>query len=120
MRGEAHVIPMAGSVMLFDELTPAEARILELVAQGLSTRQIASVKRVSSQAITYHIRHLLAKLDATNRAGLVAHAYAAKVLEPSDWPPRVDPRLIRDHRRSASLPVAASSVSRDSGSLATP
>lgn len=81
--------------MVFSELTTAEVRVLELVAQGLSTRQIGAILWVSNQAVTYHISHMLQKLGAKNRAGLVARAYAAGVLDPNGWPPSVGCRSIR-------------------------
>lgn len=69
-------------------LTEREAHVLELVATGLYTRDIAPRMFVSHQAVTYHIGNLLAKLQAKNRAGLVARAYALGLLT-LDWPPRV-------------------------------
>lgn len=70
-------------------LTPAEARVLEEVALGLSTPDIARRLFVSRQAISYHIGNLLAKFQMTNRAGLIARAYFWKVLDSSRWPPVV-------------------------------
>lgn len=69
-------------------LTPAEGRILELVALGLPSRAIAEHMSVTRQAVTWHIGHLFMKLGADNRASLVARAYAAGLIAPG-WPPRV-------------------------------
>jgi DNA-binding CsgD family transcriptional regulator len=71
-------------------LTEREARVLELVATGLPTRDIAARLFVSRQAVTYHIGNLLAKFQTTNRAGLVARAYVLGALTLS-WPPRTEP-----------------------------
>jgi DNA-binding CsgD family transcriptional regulator len=70
-------------------LTASELRVLELVALGLSSKQVAARLWVSRQAVTYQIGNLLGKLRARTRTGLVARAYALGVLEPGVWPPRV-------------------------------
>jgi DNA-binding CsgD family transcriptional regulator len=71
-------------------ITPAELRVLQLVALGLTSREIAVRLWVSRQAVTYHIGNLFMKLRADSRAGLVARAYAIGVLAPGAWPPVVD------------------------------
>lgn len=69
--------------------TPHELVVLELVAQGLSSRQVAERLWVSRQTVTYHIGNLLSKFDVQTRTGLVARAYASGVLSPGFWPPRL-------------------------------
>ena len=70
-------------------LTPRESLVLELVAEGLSTRQIAETLFVSDQAITYHVGNLLSKFACENRAGLVSRAFVFGYLDPFTWPPRL-------------------------------
>jgi DNA-binding CsgD family transcriptional regulator len=72
-------------------ITAAELRVLQLVALGLTSREIADRLWVSRQAVTYHIGNLFMKLRADTRAGLVARAYALGILCPSTWPPAVNP-----------------------------
>ena len=67
--------------------TAAQSRVLELVALGLSSREIGARLWISRQTVTYHISNLLVKLEAPTRAGLVARAYALGLLEPGCWPP---------------------------------
>ena len=69
--------------------TEAEVRVLELVALGLSSREIAQRLWISRQGVTYHIGNLFTKLRASSRAGLVARAYATGLLDLRSWPPRV-------------------------------
>jgi len=76
--------PLAGDVV---PPTPAQLRVLELVALGLSSREIGARLWVSRQTVTYHIGNLLVGMGASTRAGLVARAYASGVLEPGRWPP---------------------------------
>jgi DNA-binding CsgD family transcriptional regulator len=85
--------PMTG--WLIGELTPAEGRILEHVALGMPSREIATRMSVTRQAVTWHIGNLFIKLGAENRAGLVARAYATGLLVAESWPPRVRDRLMR-------------------------
>ena len=70
-------------------LTPRERVVLELVAEGLSTRQIAEILIVSEQAVTYHVGNLLSKFACDNRAGLVGRAFIFGYLDPVSWPPRL-------------------------------
>jgi DNA-binding CsgD family transcriptional regulator len=77
----------------------AQLRVLELVALGLSSREIGSRLWVSRQTVTYHIGNLLVKLDAPTRAGLVARAYALGLLESGYWPPRVSVSAMRGFSR---------------------
>lgn len=72
-------------------ITAAELRVLQFVALGLTSREIAESLWVSRQAVTYHIGNLLMKLRAETRAGLVARAYALGILCPGTWPPAVNP-----------------------------
>jgi DNA-binding NarL/FixJ family response regulator len=71
-------------------LTPRESVVLELVAEGRSTRQIAEMLYVSQQAITYHVGNLLSKFSCDNRAGLVGRAFIYGYLSPRTWPPKLE------------------------------
>ncbi len=75
-------------------ITPAELRVLQLVALGLTSREIAETLWVSRQTVTYHIGNLFMKLRADTRAGLVARAYAMGILSPGHWPPAIDPGYV--------------------------
>ncbi len=73
-------------------LTEVPARILEGVASGLSTQQLASRLGLSSHGVEYHISGMLRKLKAPSRSALVARAYALNIFLPNCWPPRVRPQ----------------------------
>lgn len=53
------------------DLTPAERRVLILLMQGLSTRQIAESCVATPATINGHIRHLYSKSETHHRVALV-------------------------------------------------
>jgi len=56
-------------------LTPREAEVLSLIATGMSNSEIAEQLVVSDGTVKSHINHLLAKIDARDRAQAVTFAY---------------------------------------------
>ncbi|MEV2255053.1 PAS domain-containing protein [Streptomyces sp. NPDC050147] len=67
--------------------SPAEARILALLAGGATTAQAARGTGLTTDGVTYHLRRLTERWGAANRTELVARAYALGVLAPGEWPP---------------------------------
>lgn len=53
------------------ELTPRELEVLKLVAQGLSTKQIADVLRISIRTVESHRVNMLKKMEVNNSAELI-------------------------------------------------
>jgi len=58
----------------FATLSPREREVLQLIAEGKSTKAIASALYVSKKTIDTHRAHILEKLHATSVAELVKHA----------------------------------------------
>jgi DNA-binding CsgD family transcriptional regulator len=85
---EVSAWPHAAPLCARPRLTDREETVLELIAQGGSTAQIACRLCVSNQTVTYHLGNLLAKFGASNRAGLVARAFVYGFLTADSWPPR--------------------------------
>jgi DNA-binding NarL/FixJ family response regulator len=55
-------------------LSPREREVLQLMAEGKSTKQIALVLKMSRKTVDNHRAHLMAKLNATTLAELVKYA----------------------------------------------
>ncbi|MFM9608483.1 LuxR C-terminal-related transcriptional regulator [Streptomyces niveiscabiei] len=73
-------------------LAEVPSHVLEGLAAGLSTQQLASRLGLSSHGVEYHVSSMLRKLKAPNRSALVARAYALGILVPNCWPPQVRPQ----------------------------
>lgn len=73
-------------------LTPRETNVLLLIAQGLSSADVARTMYVTMKDVDYHVGHLIQKFQVKNRTGVVARAYADGYLEPGVWPPRLSDR----------------------------
>jgi DNA-binding NarL/FixJ family response regulator len=56
-------------------LTPREAEVVRLVAQGLNNRQVAKELFVSEATVKTHLNHILAKLTMPDRGALIAWAW---------------------------------------------
>ena len=58
-----------------DGLTPREAEVLAVIAEGLSNAEVAARLHVSEATVKTHVNHLLAKTGARDRAALVTYAF---------------------------------------------
>jgi two-component system response regulator NreC len=65
---------LAGSTTPADPLTPREREVLQLVAEGRSTKEVAGILGVSVKTAETHRTRLMAKLDIHHTAGLVHYA----------------------------------------------
>jgi len=79
--GTAEVISFPAPVReLEQEPTAREIEILQLVAEGLINREIGERLFLSEETVKSHVRHLLAKLQATSRAHAVAMGFRRGLL----------------------------------------
>lgn len=61
-------------------LTPRQREILQLIAEGKNTKEIALILGVSSKTVESHRADLTKRLGATNIASLVRHALRLKLV----------------------------------------
>ncbi|MEJ2710046.1 MAG: response regulator transcription factor [Anaerolineales bacterium] len=61
-------------------LSDREMDVLECLAQGMTTAQIAEELYISENTVKTHVRHILDKLDASNRAEAVSKAIQLGVI----------------------------------------
>jgi non-specific serine/threonine protein kinase len=63
-------------------LTPREREVLQLLAVGLSDREIADALFIGERTVNTHVGRIYAKLGVRNRAAAVAAAIAAGLVDP--------------------------------------
>ncbi len=89
-------------------LSELDARIIECIAAGERTTNIAKKLYLSRQGVEYHVSKLLQCLRVPNRPALIAKAYCMGILTTDSWPPEVRSRE-RDCRAAwAGTPVRLS------------
>jgi PAS domain S-box-containing protein len=72
-------------------LTAIDAKVLEGVAAGVSTVQLATLLFLSRGGVEYHVATLMRKFKVTNRPALISKCYSTGVFVLGSWPPRVLP-----------------------------
>ena len=65
---------MAKSALPADPLTPREREVLQLVAEGKTTKEAARLLGISFKTVESHRTRILKKLDTPNTAGIVRYA----------------------------------------------
>ena len=96
LRGEAFVYPGAMSALVRDHLdrmrrgervpetvlTEREDEVIKLIAEGLSSKQIAEALTISVRTVERHRENILAKLGMRDRTQLTRYAIRAGLIEP--------------------------------------
>lgn len=96
LRGEAFVYPGAMSALVRDHLdrmrrgermpeavlTEREDEVIKLIAEGLSSKEIAQTLTISVKTVERHRANILAKLGMRDRTQLTRYAIRAGLIEP--------------------------------------
>jgi two-component system response regulator NreC len=72
---------LAKSELPYEPLTPRERQVLQLIAEGKTTKEAASVLDVSVKTAETHRTNLMEKLDIHSTAGLVRYAIRRGILQ---------------------------------------
>jgi DNA-binding CsgD family transcriptional regulator len=94
VRDEAHGLNAAGPAppprpRKVPALNVRDAGVLEGVASGASSVQLAASLYLSRQGVEYHVGRLLRKFRVPNRTALVGRAYSMGIFDDGSWPPKV-------------------------------
>src|SRR2546422_9171583 len=65
---------LAKSALPADPLTPREREVLQLVAEGKTTKEVAKLLGISAKTVESHRTRIMKKLDTPNTAGIVRYA----------------------------------------------
>ncbi len=71
---------------IINDLTPQERKILALVAEGLTNRQIAERVHLADKTVKNYVSNILMKLGLERRAEVAAFVAKRKASQPSEWP----------------------------------
>jgi DNA-binding NarL/FixJ family response regulator len=95
MRGEPFLYPSAVHALIRDVitraderseelelLTPRELEVLKLIAEGHSSKEIATVLVLSIKTVESHRAHILSKLGMRDRVDLTRYAIRRGLIEP--------------------------------------
>lgn len=67
------------------QLSIRELEVLQLLAQGLTNREIAQTLTLSASTVKNHVEHILTKLGVSDRTQAAVHAFELGLLQASHW-----------------------------------
>jgi len=73
---------ISGETTSLELLTPRQREVLQLIAEGYSTKKIASTLKISVKTVETHRMQLMERLDIHDIAGLVRYAIRVGLVKP--------------------------------------
>jgi len=90
-RGDVYLMPDVSKVLVesyqrnesvdADPLSPREREVLQLVAEGKTTKEIGAILNISFKTAESHRQHIMSKLDIHETAGLVRYAIRNRLIQ---------------------------------------
>ena len=90
-RGEVYLAPgfwrglvesyQSGEELVANPLSPREREVLQLVAEGKTTKEVAAALGISFKTAETHRAHIMTKLDIHETAGLVRYAIRSRLIQ---------------------------------------
>jgi DNA-binding NarL/FixJ family response regulator len=77
-----YVRRVGGEETLFERLTPRQREILQLIAEGTTTKNIGMALKISVKTVETHRAQLMERLDIHDVAGLVRYAVKIGLVQP--------------------------------------
>ncbi len=77
-----YVRRIGGEESLLEQLTPRQREVLQLIAEGRTTKEIAQKLNLSVKTVETHRAQLMERLDIHDLAGLVRYAIRAGLVAP--------------------------------------
>jgi DNA-binding NarL/FixJ family response regulator len=77
-----YVRRVGGEETLFERLTPRQREILQLIAEGTTTKNIGMALNISVKTVETHRAQLMERLDIHDVAGLVRYAIKIGLVQP--------------------------------------
>ena len=74
--------PLSQSPLHSGSLTPRQREVLQLVAEGKSTKEIATILNISIKTVEFHKSHIMRELDLHTTAALTKYAIAHGLVTP--------------------------------------
>jgi DNA-binding NarL/FixJ family response regulator len=78
---EFHSYQSAEVSEVYQPLTPRERQILQLMAEGLPNKTIASRLEISERTVTTHVANIYSKLHVNNRVSAIQEAMRRRILD---------------------------------------
>lgn len=73
---------VGGGESLLERLTPRQREILQLIAEGMTTKEIAQTLKISVKTVETHRAQLMERLNIHDVAGLVRYALKMGLVQP--------------------------------------
>lgn len=81
-RPPAHSVKPAAKTAAWPQLTPREVEVLDRIAQGMTSKEIAQDLKISFKTAVTHRTHLMSKFDVGNVALLIRRAIGSGHIKP--------------------------------------